>query len=132
MGETVATGRSLMENGPRGDPVRAAYTYYTYGVPRFSWDPLTVLYAIRGLGDYFTFGNVNGYNHIELDGSNRWIPDENVRTQHWLKLKKDNVSVGVHLDRMFLEGARSVVKRPAPWFTPPGPPRTRYHLHGEL
>ncbi|KAH7361548.1 inosine/uridine-preferring nucleoside hydrolase [Plectosphaerella cucumerina] len=105
LGESVFSGMRLMAEGPSNDPVRAAYIYYTYGKPRHSWDPLTVLYAIRGLSDVFEYGNENGYNHVSPDGSNVWVDDETVTNQHYLRLKLDNQTVGDELDRLYLEAA---------------------------
>ena len=34
--------------------------------------------------------------------------DEEKKNQRWLKLKVDNVTAGRELDRLFVEGARSV------------------------
>ncbi|ORY63930.1 inosine/uridine-preferring nucleoside hydrolase [Pseudomassariella vexata] len=111
LGGNVSSGGPLMNEGPVTDPVRQAYIYYTYGTPRFSWDPLTVLYAIEGLGNLFEFGNVNGgYNYVYPNGSNVWVNDETRTEQYWLKLKTDNVTAAAELDRLFLEGARSVVE----------------------
>ncbi|KAM0278205.1 hypothetical protein ACHAQH_005320 [Verticillium albo-atrum] len=105
LGGNVTSGSRLMVDGPTGDPVRAAYIYYTYGQPRQSWDPITVLYAIRGLSTMFDYGNENGYNHIHEDGSNKWVDDDRVRNQHWLKLKMDNETLSDELDRLYLEAA---------------------------
>lgn len=108
LGRSVSTGGPLMAKGPPNDPVRAAYIYYTYHTSRFSWDPLTVLYAINGLGDFFDYGNDHGYNLVHPNGSNTWIMDESVTNQHYLKLKVNNETVAAELDRLFLEGAWSV------------------------
>jgi len=105
LGRRVRSGAGLMMHGPASDPVRAAYMYYTYNTSRFSWDPLTVLYAIGGLGDIFTYGNLFGYNHVEANGSNYWVHDEKVTNQHWLYLKTDNETAASILDRLFLDGA---------------------------
>jgi hypothetical protein len=109
VGLKVLTGGPLMEEGPDDDPVRAAYIYYTYCKPRYSWDPLTVLYAIEGLGELFEYGNQNGYNRVTANGSNQWVDDGTVTSQRWLKLKGDGTVAAEHIDRLFLEGSRSVV-----------------------
>lgn len=43
---------------------------------RPSWDPLTVLYAVRGLRDYWQAEAV-GHNSVRDDGSNAWQPAPN-------------------------------------------------------
>ena len=94
-----------MSDGPSSDPVRSAYLWYTYDVPRFSWDPLTLLYAMHGLGDVFEYANEYGYNHVHANGSNSWIFDETRTDQHWLKLKMSPENTEELLDKLYLEGA---------------------------
>ncbi|KAK4177287.1 hypothetical protein QBC36DRAFT_386845 [Triangularia setosa] len=53
IGENVTSGLRLINKGPHGDPVRAAYIYHGYNTARLSFDPLTVLYAMEGLSDLF-------------------------------------------------------------------------------
>ncbi|KAL8303157.1 hypothetical protein RB597_005227 [Gaeumannomyces tritici] len=115
LGGTVFSGGPLMERGPASDPVGAAYRYYTYGKPRQSWDPLTVLYATGGLGDTFEYGAESGFNRVNAtDGSNEWVADASVTTQRWLKLKVSNVTAAATLDRMYLDAAER-------WATPASP-----------
>lgn len=112
LGGNVSSGGRLMAQGPAGDPVRAAYLYYTYNTSRFSWDPLTMLYAIDGLGELFEFGNDVGYNFVHPNGSNAWVEDEGVKNQHWLKLKVDNATAARSLDDMMVEASWSVAANP--------------------
>ncbi|EOD45424.1 putative inosine uridine-preferring nucleoside hydrolase protein [Neofusicoccum parvum UCRNP2] len=108
LGGNVTSGAPLTVRGPSNDPVAAAYRWYTgYNASRFSWDPLTVLYACQGLGDLFEYGNEFGYNYVHPNGSNDWVYDRNVTDQHWLQLKVDNETAARELDRLFLEGAAS-------------------------
>lgn len=107
IGKDVKSGGRLMSEGPKTDPVRMAYIYYSYYTPRPSWDPLAVLYAMNGLGDLFRFGNHYGYNYIEANGSNRWIWDQQVRNKFFLRLRGDNGTAAAELDRLFLRGALS-------------------------
>ncbi|CAJ2512631.1 Uu.00g007500.m01.CDS01 [Anthostomella pinea] len=109
LGGNVTSGGPLMSRGPPGDPVRQAYIWYTYGTPRFSWDPLTVLYTVNGLGSLFEYGNKYGYNYVHPNGSNEWVYDEAVTDRHWLKMAVSNTTVAGELDRLYLEGAWSVV-----------------------
>ncbi|KAI1334944.1 inosine/uridine-preferring nucleoside hydrolase [Xylariaceae sp. FL0016] len=106
LGGNVTSGGRLMAEGPEDDPTRRAYVWYTYGAPRFSWDPLTVLYAVGGLGDVFAFGNEVGYNHVFLNGSNEWVFDEGVTDQRWLRLRVSNETASARLDELYLRGAR--------------------------
>lgn len=105
LGGNVSTGGDLMARGPPRDPVRAAYTYYTYNTSRFSWDPLTMVYAIDGLGMLFEFGNDVGYNFVHANGSNVWVVDEGISNQHWLKLKVDNVTAARSLDQLIFDAS---------------------------
>lgn len=113
LGGNVSTGGRLLAQGPTNDPVRAAYFYYTYNTTRFSWDPLTVLYAIDGLGELFEFGNDAGYNFVYPNGSNAWVEDAGVKNQHWLKLKVDNATAARSLDDIMLEASWSVATKPS-------------------
>ena len=146
LGGNVSSGGGLMARGPPSDPVRAAYLYYTYNTSRFSWDPLTVLYAMQGLGELFEFGNDAGYNFVHANGSNAWVADESATNQHWLKLKVDNVTAARSLDEMMLEASWSVAPKadgtPTPTPTPDGashsakratrPRQYTLHHHEEL
>lgn len=107
VGENVMSGMPLMKNGPESDPVRAAYSYYTHrSHARQSWDPLTMMYAINGLGDLFEFANENGYNRVNAtEGSNEWIGDVSVTNQRWLRLKVSNTTAAEELDRLYMEAA---------------------------
>ncbi|RDW73022.1 putative inosine uridine-preferring nucleoside hydrolase protein [Coleophoma cylindrospora] len=108
LGSKITSGATLTVEGPENDPVRAAYRWYIgYNNSRFSWDPLTVLYAIQGLGDLFEYANEFGYNHVFPNGSNTWILDEGRSDQKWLRIKVDNVTAGKELDRLFLAGANA-------------------------
>jgi len=109
LGGNVMSGARFIVEGPKHDPVKAAYQWYVgYDTDRYSWDPLTVLYASQGLGDLFEYANEDGYNYVFPNGSNVWVFDEGRSDQHWLKLKVDNLTAGRELDRLYLEGARSV------------------------
>ncbi|KAH8899056.1 inosine/uridine-preferring nucleoside hydrolase [Thozetella sp. PMI_491] len=127
LGGDVLSGGKLMAEGPFNDPVRAGYIYYTYNNSRSSWDPLTLLYAINGLGELFEYGNQLGHNSVAADGSNAWVYDESIRGQHWLKLKVSNEAASEELDRLYLRGAWAAASRgPHPKAKRRGP------AHGEL
>lgn len=109
MGLNVTSGARLMSEGPSSDPVRSAYVWYTHRAPRSSWDPLTMLYAVHGLGDVFEVANKFGYNLVHANGSNTWVFDESKTDQHWLKLAITDQEAEKLLDRLYLEGAASAL-----------------------
>ncbi|KAK1985467.1 inosine/uridine-preferring nucleoside hydrolase [Colletotrichum cereale] len=111
VGSVVLSGSKLLAEGPASDPVRQAYIYYNFYKPRESWDPLTVLYAMQGLGEVFEYGNEKGHNFVYANGSNEWVYDGNVTNQFWLNLKVDNVTAAAALDKLYLEGALSAVNK---------------------
>ncbi|KAF8915398.1 hypothetical protein CPB85DRAFT_1251552 [Mucidula mucida] len=89
LGGNVTSGGRLTVQAPSSDPVSAAYKWYIgYNTPRYSWDPITVMYAVQGLGDLLEYGNFDGYNNVSSDGANAWVNDKFVTNQHWLVLKE--------------------------------------------
>jgi inosine-uridine nucleoside N-ribohydrolase len=66
LGAKVKTGaRLIREHDPAKSPVARAYLEYTGGKDRESWDQTAALYAVRGLGKYFSEGG-RGRNRFEL------------------------------------------------------------------
>lgn len=76
LGKNVMTGSRLVAEAPKDNPVPAFYRNFFKGynvTERSSWDLIAVLYAVRGLSDYFT--EVTGGKSISKeDGTNQWIP----------------------------------------------------------
>jgi inosine-uridine nucleoside N-ribohydrolase len=76
LGKDVMTGGRLVTEGPNDNPVSAFYKNFFDGnkvSERSSWDLIAVLYAVRGLSDYFNA--VSGGKCVgKEDGSNKWIP----------------------------------------------------------
>lgn len=113
LGGHVFSGKSLLSNGPKDDPTKRGYLWYNYGKPRESWDPLTVAYAVEGLGCLFEYDGKGGRNYVFANGSNEWRFGEEDRgrgEQRWLKLKVKNETAEEMLDEMYLRGAWSHVK----------------------
>lgn len=109
LGSQVLSGALLSTKGLENDPVRAAYNWYAgFNSSRFSWDPLTMLYACNGLGSVFEYAVDFGYNHVFENGSNAWVFEEGYKKQRWLKLKVDNETAGKMLDELFLSGTESI------------------------
>ncbi|KAB8208123.1 glycosyl hydrolases family 28-domain-containing protein [Aspergillus parasiticus] len=109
LGATVYSGARLTVEGPVGDPVKAAYRWYTgYNTSRSSWDPLTVLYAINGISNMFVYANKPGHNYVYPDGRNEWLPDnslyppDNLYPQKYLKLQMSEQSAGESIAKVQL------------------------------
>jgi len=75
LGKDVMTGARLVAQGPKDNPVPVFYRNFFRGhkvSERSSWDLIAVLYAVRGLSDYFTAVS-EGKCVGREDGSNQWI-----------------------------------------------------------
>jgi inosine-uridine nucleoside N-ribohydrolase len=75
LGKDVMTGARLVAQGPKNNPVPVFYRNFFRGhkvSERSSWDLIAVLYAVRGLSDYFTAVS-EGKCVGREDGSNQWI-----------------------------------------------------------
>ena len=90
-GEKVLTG-STLDQTALDNPVRMGYKLYLNRTKmRPSWDPITVLYAVRPNESYWKI-TTDGYNHIFKNGTNQWrstpdskdilvqIPNDNIET----------------------------------------------------
>ena len=95
IGSNISTGARLTRETPVSNPVRKAYEKYA-GVGRnnSSWDQTAVLYAARGLGDYWSL-IANGYCNISSDGSTKWesSPDKNQSYLSWKTQAQKEMSV---------------------------------------
>jgi len=74
IGEVIKTGRSLLATPPE-NPVREAYRLWGNALEnkRPSWDQTSVLYAVRGAGDYWTLRR--GRCEVEDSGRTVWRDD---------------------------------------------------------
>ena len=103
LGGNITSGSRLSDSQYTA-PILAAYRWhlgcYTGGG---SWDGITILYAIIGLGNTFKFGNHYGYNRVRQDGSNSWVLDPEVTNQKWIELAGgvSNESVAAILDDLY-------------------------------
>lgn len=79
IGNAIQTGARLAET-PKANPVRRGYALYLGGEKktRASWDQTAVLYAVRGLRDYWRI-ETTGCCYVFEDGRNEWrdSPDKN-------------------------------------------------------
>jgi len=75
---------------PKSNPVRAAYAHYFGGEPqdRHVADPTAVLFAIRGLADYWT-AETKGFIDLQPDMTFRWRYDQDKQQGFLLKRKVD-------------------------------------------
>jgi inosine-uridine nucleoside N-ribohydrolase len=92
----LAIGAHLAETPPQ-NPVRAAYQHYFGGTVknRHVADPTTVLYAVRGLHDYWDIQR-KGWMDLHEDMTFEWKTDRDARQAYLLKKRID----GVPKDRM--------------------------------
>lgn len=76
LGKDVMTGGRLVAQAPQENPVPAFYRNFFDAnkvSARSSWDLIAVLYAVRGLSDYFT-AITDGKCTAQQDGTNQWLP----------------------------------------------------------
>ena len=76
LGKDVMTGARLVAQGSKVNPIPAFYQNFFKGhkvSERSSWDLIAVLYAVRGLSEYFTM-DTKGKSVSQKDGTNQWIP----------------------------------------------------------
>lgn len=74
IGEPIMTGERLVTETPEQNPVRMAFATnpdLDAKKNRHSWDQTAVLFAVRGLKDYWTMGS--GTIQIASDGKNNWV-----------------------------------------------------------
>ena len=69
----MLTGGNLTRATPDTNPVREAFLLLLgANTPRPSWDPLTALYAVRGLGERWG-AHAYGRNLVDsISGNNKW------------------------------------------------------------
>lgn len=87
IGQPIMTGERLVSETPPSNPVRVAYEtnpQVDAKKNRHSWDQTAVLFAVRGLRDYWTLGS--GDIRIDDKGKNTWTASGNSR--HYLIAKK--------------------------------------------
>jgi len=103
LGGNITSGPRLSDSSDTS-PIRAAYRWSTgCDTKSGSWDQVTILYAVIGLGQTFRFGNHYGYNRVYRDGSNSWVLDPKVENQKWIELADgvSNATVAVILDELY-------------------------------
>ena len=87
IGKAVMTGERLLTETPVSNPVRVAYEtnpQVDKNKNRHSWDQTAVLFAVRGLKDYWNMAS--GTLQISDDGKNEWA--SNGKNHFYLIAKK--------------------------------------------
>ena len=105
LGKDVMTGARLVAEGPKDNPVPAFYQNFFKGYnvsERSSWDLIAVLYAVRGLSDYFTDVS-DGKCVGQENGSNKWI--QGGPSNHaYLNYKMPQTELALVLEDLLLTG----------------------------
>ena len=103
LGKDVMTGARLVAEAPRDNPVPAFYRNFFAGQKvsaRSSWDLIAVLYAVRGLSEYFTAVS-DGRCVAREDGGNQWMPGP--RSNHaYLEYRMPPSELSVVLEELLL------------------------------
>ena len=89
-----------MKNTPEANPVRACYQHYNGLNNRQAWDQTAVLFAVRGLSDYWTLSEPGlCLMHARVShGFNEWIPTD--KKQHYYLIEKKPVD---QMEKIFEE-----------------------------
>lgn len=103
IGGGIHTGEKLTST-PDANPVRAAYK--EYGMRRQSWDQTSVLYAVRGLADYWEENQTPGYYCIvplKVPGyPNHW-ETQVTRDHTYLKIREPASDVTAEIDALLAQ-----------------------------
>ncbi len=114
LGQDVLTGPGLWELAV-DHPVRSAYHFWDLNFarqftpdfdpdsgiwPHSSYDQTAVLYAVRGLGDFWT-AVTTGHNEVDEDGTNRWVESPD-RDHSYLLPKMPNDSLAAIIEALMV------------------------------
>jgi len=103
LGIDVMTGGRLVVDADKDNPVPAFYRNFFRGhkvTERSSWDLIAVLYAVRGLSDYFTAVR-DGHCIVKQDGGNQWIPGRH-KNHSYLVYKMPQAELADVIENMLL------------------------------
>ena len=107
LGLKVMTGSRLVAEVGTSNPVPAFYRNFFEAnkvTERPSWDLVSVLYAVRGLNDYFTAVS-DGHSTSKPDGSNQWIPGQH-KNHSYLVYKMPPVELADVIENLLLAPPR--------------------------
>jgi len=89
VGNLIITGDATLKKLSGKHPVYRAYELYNNFAGRASWDQIAVFLLSKQSREYFRIER-RGYCHVELDGSNFWIPGK--KSNHGYLILKENTS----------------------------------------
>ena len=129
VGLEIHHGAALTYCSSKENPCRQAYISYLGGPGRnrFSWDPITTLYAVRGAAvpgiEECTDCNGRNQIHIHNECENEWVKDK-ASLQTYLKLrwnqKAEFKAAGAMIDELLCQPRN----RSMPLHPPPPPPQS--------
>jgi inosine-uridine nucleoside N-ribohydrolase len=102
IGKAIMTGERLVTETPLSNPVRAAFEtnpMVDINKNRHSWDQTAVLFAVRGLNDYWTMSS--GTLQISGDGKNVWTTTGK-KNRFYLIAKKPAVEIKKEIEDMMV------------------------------
>lgn len=103
IGSTIRTGAKLFSETALYNPVREVYRLYVGdGEDRYSWDQTAVLYAVRGLRDYWQIEE-NGLIEVRSsDGYNWWRTDVD-KDHEYLLPQMPNAQLGKIIEDLMVQ-----------------------------
>jgi inosine-uridine nucleoside N-ribohydrolase len=104
LGVDVMTGGRLMAEGPTNNPVRTFYGGFlkaNKATQRSSWDQIAVLYAVRGLSNYFTAIG-EGQCVAQPDGSCEWLPGRSRKNHRYLAYRMPQAELATVIEDLML------------------------------
>ena len=107
IGVAIMTGERLVTETPEQSPVRMAFATnpdLDAKKNRHSWDQTAVLFAVRGLKDYWTMGS--GTIQIADDGKNNWLATGKARK--YLIAKKPVADMKKVIEDMMVAPPKSI------------------------
>jgi hypothetical protein len=110
LGDKIGTGARLPET-PEDNPVRRVYKLYLGDKKtRPSWDPIGVLFGVRGDADLWRVHR-GGYNHIFQNGTNQWR-DGPTTNHHLVQLRPGaEEQLRETLDRLMVQAPQKQRRR---------------------
>ena len=103
LGEDVMTGSRLVAEADMDNPVSAFYKNFFKEIKvteRPSWDLIAVLYAVRGLSNYFISVS-DGHCIANQDSDNKWVPGRH-KNHSYLVYKMPQVKLANVIENLLL------------------------------